>query len=434
MSSKQGRAIRLRVAALGAMLAAVAAVSGFSRTGGLVVSGFSQALGATSVSQSVDAAREVRALWVVRTTLTSPAAIETMVKAARAGGFNTLLVQVRGRADAYYASGLEPRPSSLAAQPAFDPLATAIAQAHDAGLQVHAWVNVNLVAGVGDLPAAREHVIYRHPEWIMVPRALAEDLATIDPKSPQYLGRITRYVRGRANELEGLYLSPMAPGAVEYTVDVVRDIAERYQVDGVHLDYLRYPSDQFDYSRDALAAFRQNVGADLSIADRQKYDRRLAGEPLIYTLAFPERWRAFRAGRLTSLLERMRDAVRRARPEAVLSAAVLPDAEDAAARHLQNWTTWAERDLIDVVCPMAYTTDAATFVAQIASARTAAGRHPLWAGIGAYRLSSAQIVDNVQAARRLGVNGMILFSYDSLTGPTRGPEYLTQVGRAAFMQ
>ena len=63
-----------------------------------------------------------------------------------------------------------------------------------------------------------------------------------------------------------------------------------------------------------------------------------------------------------------------------------------------------------------------------------AGTHPLWAGIGAYRLSPSQIVENVQAARRLGVTGMILFSYDSLTGPTRGPEYLSQVGRAAFMQ
>ena len=412
MSSEQNRAARRRVAALGAVLMALLAVG----------------------ARQIGAAGEVRALWVVRTTLSSPAAIETMVKAARAGGFNTLLVQVRGRADAYYTSGLEPRPSSLATQPAFDPLAATIAQAHDAGLQIHAWVNVNLVAGVGDLPAAREHVIYRHPEWLMVPRALAEDLAAVDPKSPQYLGRLTRYVRARSSDLEGLYLSPMTPGAVDYTVGVVRDIVQRYAVDGMHLDYVRYPSAEFDYSRDALAAFRQDVIADLSNADRLKYDRRLPGEPLIYTLAFPERWRAFRSNRLTRLVEQVRGAVKHARPDATLSAAVLPDADDAAARQLQNWRSWAERDLIDVVCPMAYTTDAAAFVAQVAAARAAAGRHPLWAGIGAYRLSPSQIVENVQAARHLGVNGMILFSYDSLTGPTRGPEYLSRVGRAAFMQ
>src|SRR6185295_16408544 len=85
-------------------------------------------------------ATEVRALWVVRTTLTSPAAIATMVSSAKAGGFNTLLVQVRGRGDAYFQNGVEPRPPSLDSQPAFDPLATTILRAHDAGLQVHAWI------------------------------------------------------------------------------------------------------------------------------------------------------------------------------------------------------------------------------------------------------------------------------------------------------
>ena len=65
------------------------------------------------------------------------------------------------------------------------------------------------------------------------------------------------------------------PGAVDYTTSVVRDIAERYDVDGIHLDYLRYPSEDFDYSRDALAAFRDSVVADLSLADRRQYDRRL---------------------------------------------------------------------------------------------------------------------------------------------------------------
>ena len=94
-------------------------------------------------------AAQVRALWVIRTTLTSPSAIATMVSSAKAGGFNTLLVQVRGRGDAYFQRGIEPRPPSLDAQPAFDPLATTIARGHEAGLHVHALINVNLVAGTG---------------------------------------------------------------------------------------------------------------------------------------------------------------------------------------------------------------------------------------------------------------------------------------------
>jgi uncharacterized lipoprotein YddW (UPF0748 family) len=386
----------------------------------------------TTPVRAQDAATEVRALWVVRTTLTSPAAIAAMVSAAKAGGFNTLLVQIRGRGDAYFQRGVEPRPPSLDAQPAFDPLATTIERAHDAGLQVHAWINVNLIAGVNELPSARSHIVYRHPEWLMVPRALAPDLAAIDPRSPEYLGRLARYVRSQSSELEGLYLSPVSPAAADYTTSIVRDIAGRYAIDGVHLDYIRYPREDFDYGRETLTAFRASLEDDLTSAERRRYDTRAAGEPLIYTAAFPERWRTFRAARLTALVTSLRQTLKAVKPAAILSVAVVPDPDEAATHRLQDWRQWLDAGLVDVVCPMAYTTDASVFTAQIASVRRIAGAHALWAGIGAYRLSRDQIVENVKTARRLGVSGIILFSYDSLADPAHGPGYLSQIGRAAF--
>jgi uncharacterized lipoprotein YddW (UPF0748 family) len=81
-------------------------------------------------------ANEVRALWVVRNTLTSPEKIHQMVESAKTAGFNTLIVQVRGRGDAYYRSRWEPRANELKDQPAeFDPLAVTIAEAHQRGLK-----------------------------------------------------------------------------------------------------------------------------------------------------------------------------------------------------------------------------------------------------------------------------------------------------------
>jgi uncharacterized lipoprotein YddW (UPF0748 family) len=355
---------------------------------------------------------EVRALWVVRTTLTSPAAIATLAASAKAGGFNTLLVQVRGRGDAYFQGGSEPRPAALVSQPSFDPLAEAIARGHEAGLQVHAWLNVNLVAGL-DLPAAREHVIYRHPEWLMVPRAIAPDLASVDVHSPEYLGRLSRYARSRATEVEGLYLSPVSDAAASYTTAVVRDIAARYAIDGVHFDYMRYPDEDFDYGRDSVAEYQRQVPEKLRT---------------------PDRWRSFRAERLTALVVRLRQAVKDVRPAALVSAAVAPDPVEALTHRLQDWRDWLTRDLLDVICPMAYAVDPVTFAAQVAATRQASGARPIWAGIGAYRLSPAQVVDNIQTARRIGVAGVILFSYDSLTDPSRGPDYLARLGRAAFTQ
>src|SRR5262249_20616961 len=268
--------------------------------------------------------QEVRALWVVRTTLASPEAVATMVSSAKASGFNALLVQVRGRGDAYFQGGVEPRPAPLLSRPSFDPLAETIARAHEAGLQVHAWVNVNLVAGL-EVPAAREHVVYRHPEWLMVPRAITADLANVDVHSPEYVGRLARYARTRPNDVEGLYLSPVPPAAADYTVGIVRDIAARYAVDGRHLDYLRYPEQDFDYGRESQAEFRRSVPEKMRTA---------------------ERWRSFRAGRLTALLIRLREAVKEARPGALVSAAVAPDAEQAAVHRLQDWREWLARDLL----------------------------------------------------------------------------------------
>jgi len=223
--------------------------------------------------------------------------------------------------------------------------------------------------------------------------------------------------------------------AAEYAVGIVRDLVDRYELDGVHFDYLRYPTDDFDYSRETLTAFRSAVLPDVPPIDRRRYDARVAaGETSLYTRAYPLRWRAFRTDRLTALLSQLKDTVKARRPEAIVSAAVGPDPVEAAEHRLQDWRAWVDRDLVDVICPMAYTTDSSLFEAQIAAARRLAGSHAVWAGIGAYRLTSAQIADHVQTARRLGGAGVVLFSYDSLIDPARGPDYLAQVVRAAFMQ
>ena len=109
---------------------------------------------------------ETRALWVTRSTLATPSGVGALVTAARAAGFNTLIVQVRGRGDAYYRSRLEPRAAELRARPDFDPLAETLRLARAAGLRVHAWVPVNLVSSAVDLPMAaralRDATAWRH--------------------------------------------------------------------------------------------------------------------------------------------------------------------------------------------------------------------------------------------------------------------------------
>lgn len=391
-------------------------------------------VGRADDAANIERQSEVRGLWVLRTSLTSHESIAAMIRSAHANGFNTLFVQVRGRGDAYYASSLEPRAAELSTQPAaFDPLQDAIDQAHAAGLRVHAWINVNLIASAAELPADKAHIVYRHPDWLMVPRAVVQELSYVDGHSPAYAGKISRWTRAQAGQVEGLYLSPILPDAAAYTESVVRDLASRYDLDGVHLDYLRYPSDDFDYSRYAIDRFRDEVRPTLAPSVRASLDARAKIDPFAYPDALQERWTQFRRARLSSLAMRLRSAVKAARPGAILTAAVSPDFADAYGAKLQDWRTWVENGILDAVCPMAYTSDAETFADLIAGARAIAGSRPVWAGIGAWRLSPAQTLQHIAIARRARAAGFVLFSYDGLTGPQQvRTDYLEEISRGAF--
>jgi len=267
----------------------------------------------------------------------------------------------------------------------------------------------------------------------MVPRPIAREMATVDVASPAYVGRLARWARGQPTDIEGLYASPIHPGATDFVERVVSELAGRYELDGIHLDYIRYPDDRFDYSRYAIAEFRAEVGRDLADADRRRLDALAVDDPLAWPDALPDRWTSFRRARLSALVMRLRTAIKVRRPRALVSVAVAPKAADAYARRLQDWRTWLESGLIDAVCPMAYSPEPDVFARQIAAARGFAGARSVWAGIGAYRLTAAQTIERIRSARQQGADGIVLFSYDSLADAALTRElYLAQVGRAAF--
>lgn len=377
---------------------------------------------------------EVRGLWVLRDSLLSPQAVARVVHEAAANGFNTLFVQVRGRGDAYFRGGGEPVAAGLLRQAAgFDPLREVIALAHGRGLAVHAWMNVNLVSSARDLPTAENHIVNRRPEWLMVPRALAADVPAMTPRDPRYLKRLAAWTLAQP-DVEGIFTSPIVPGVADYFADLVADVAGRYAIDGVHLDYVRYPTAEFDYSQSALAEFRATVVPDLTASELSRLDARQASEPLVYAEMFPVRWSGFRRTRLTALVMAVRTAVKRKRPAALITAAVVPDSEEALDRRLQDWALWFDSGLLDAICPMVYTQNATLFGEQISRLAQGSNRGRVWAGIGAYRLTPAETASNIAVARRAGMGGVVLFSYDSLreSAGAKNTSYLASVRRLAF--
>lgn len=438
MSGTSGtRAVRAFLSAI-ILLAACAPVTGPSRPEG--PRDVSPPLPPTAVRASPlpsDPFPEVRALWVVRTTLVHPDSIRVMVRRAEAAGFNTLLVQVRGRGDAFHLGRWEPTSPLLSRHGgAFDPLQVVLDEAHARGLAVHAWVNTHLVSGVGPLPLDPDHVVNRRPDFLAVPRELARELYSMAPTDPAYAERLRTFAEERRQLLEGVFTSPAHPEVKEHVYSIWMDLVERYALDGIHFDYIRYPSRDFDYSRNTLHRFRRWVWSRLDPELARRLDDAFRTDPLAFADALPAEWDEFRQEQVTDLVERIFHGVRKRRPEALVSAAVVAEAEEARHHRFQDWTSWLTAGVVDVVVPMAYTTDDTVFVRQIreAVAHAGSGRR-VWAGIGAYRNTLDGTLEKIRLARSIGVGGVALFSYDWAVGDgavAAGGPYLDRVGQEAF--
>jgi uncharacterized lipoprotein YddW (UPF0748 family) len=381
---------------------------------------------------------EVRALWVVRNTLTTPEKIHQLIDRAAAAGFNTLIVQVRGRGDAYYDSRWEPRAIELKNQPVdWDPFKVVIAEAHQRGLKVHAWLNTSLLANLDALPDNPKHVYKAHPEWLAVPHPVAADLYTMSPRDPHFRARIVEWSKANRSELEGVYTGPVNPKVREHIYRIWMDLLKKYPVDGLHFDYVRFASPDFDYSRTSLERFRKWLEPQLTTAQNNDLKQSLKINPLAAAEMFKEKFADFQREQVTQLVDRIYHAVKKRRPDVIVSAAVFANNENAYTRRFQDWRRWLKMGILDVACPMAYSQDTEIFRKQIEIAVTSAhtsGRR-IWAGIGAYRIPAESTVEKINVARSLNADGIILFSYDftTITGPLNPQgDYLDRVRRAAF--
>ncbi len=359
---------------------------------------------------------EMRGLWVVRTSILSPEAIAKVVSAATSHHFNALFVQVRGRGDAFYQSALEPRAEELQNAPAgFDPLAEAVRQGHAAGLQVHAWLNTCYVWGAGRRPVAASHVVNSHPDW------LARD------------GK-GHFQISASPGCEGAFLSPANPAARQHIHDVFLDVATRYDVDGIHFDYVRYPGAAYDYSDAALGRFRRQMQGSARIISIKLCEARLPGDRLSYPHMFPGEWQAFRRQQVTDMVAGISQDVKAVKPWVIVSAAVFADSKGAFSARGQDWKTWLKNGYLDAVVPMAYGASTFLVAGQIrdaVAAAHAAGRYA-YAGLGSWHIPVGSTVTKIEAARTLGAQGSVLFSYGGMTQDGRTTRYLQAITHQCY--
>ena len=345
--------------------------------------------------------REARGVWMSRfeyatdRTRNNPEAgrqlIRSVFERARHARFNMVFFQVRGSADVFYPSDLEPWSAlltgSLGQDPGWDPLEVAVEEAHRLGLELHVWINTFPIWRGATPPHATvpRQIVLDHPDWIVCDSS----------GSPMRIEQ-NAYVWG----------SPGNPELRTHILEVVREIIGRYDVDGVHFDYIRYPEGTTTkgYSRDSVSVAR--------FKDSETNPHKLS-------------WEHWQREQVNQFVFDAYNMITETKPWIKMSAAVIGkymgSGWAAYNEVYQDPRRWMELGKIDFIVPMVYwerSHPTHPFIPLISQwqDRVAYDRYVL-PGLSAGLLQRAgwsEISAEIEAVRDRGLPGLVFFSSGSL--------------------
>ncbi len=368
-----------------------------------------------------------RGLWVLcegsQRVLENPERVRMLIDDAQALGATDLFVQVYRGGRAWFDSSLADRApyEALVAQTGGDALAALIPTAHEAGLRVHAWVNVLSLAGHRDGPLVRD--LGRQAVLVDNQGRSVLDYPKLDVPEPD-----RRYVRMGT---PAVWLDPGAPGVAERLAATFAELVTRYpELDGLHLDYIRYP-DVLPF----IPGSRFGVGLDFGYgeATRERFRQETGlAAPFRGSLANANRWDDWRREQVTGLVRRIREEARAIHPDLALSAAVWTYADRAYLSQGQDWRSWLDEGLLEFAVPMAYTLDDRLFRHLVRSFAGRPDADRIWIGLGTWHFAKKpeRALAQIEAARAAGATSDALFSWDSIADTPALRDAIAEATRA----
>lgn len=279
---------------------------------------------------------DVRALWVVRDHIISKEKIDQVLIFAEENNYNHLFVQIRGRGDAYYKSRLVPR-SHLLAKTKFDPLKYILKKAQGSPIKIHAWLNLYYLWSSPMIPSQPNHLLLSHPGWM--------DTKNPDPINIDFT--LAEMRKNRQSNGEGFYLSPTHPEVDAHLQNVLTELLQNYNLDGIHFDYIRYHDLHWGMNPIGLKYFLN-------------YNRSMPGLPSLELKEKPS-FAEFKRSAITGFISKASTRIKAYQPDCIISAAVKPNLYSARNTFGQEWDVWLAGGYIDWAVPMNYTMDLSKF-------------------------------------------------------------------------
>ena len=338
---------------------------------------------------------EIRAVWMDKSGIPkTEQGIRKLIQSYAKSGINLVYPEV-------IFNGYSAYPSSYLTQKnmwnGLDVLGIIIDEAHKHGIEVHPCVWVFRVGNRNE----RGGILEKHPDWVALDK------------------------NGEAlSENDGYWVCPSNPACRRILIGAIRELAVKYPVDGVHLDYIRFENQNptpYCYNESCRRKFKEEHGIDP--LDVQPFT-----EPVVT-------WHLWRENLVNTFVAQVREELLKVRPDIKLSVAVASDPDNARLDYLQDWRHWAVNEWVDFVAPMAYTGDYYNFLREVCKAKSTTGAWTLFApGIGLHIQSEPKsMLDQVQVARTVPVSGISLFATSYLDegrlkalaeGPFRKPAEL----------
>jgi len=346
----------------------------------------------------------VRALWVTRFDYATPEDVCSIIDNVAAAGFTDVFFQIRGNATVFYKSRLEPwayelsggQVEMLGSDPGWDPLQLALDTAHPHGLRVHAYMNVLPGwKGLEDPPPAAGQLWTAHPDWFMVD-SLGQKML---PTSGWYS-----------------FINPVLPEVRAHLRGIVAELCQ-YEVDGIHLDYIRYP---YDYR--LVARQRYPNASDEEIMRHADFSYDPTSQAVLFDQygweVSKRKITKFRCDSVTRVVRDISYVMQLQKPgRCLLTASVMGNPAEGKAHAYQDSGAWAREGLVDWVVQMNYGT--ASFDRYLRAMKKAAGRRKFRSsvvvGINCNN-DAGDILAQLDKVRESGSRGFALFSYSFLFG------------------